>query len=332
MSAMQAGAAVVSFITAFAVLRILLSRFASLALDRPNARSLHEHPVPRTGGIAILAGAAVSLGFGGMPLWMPLGAALGLAAVSFFDDLHGIPMIARLAAHIAAAGALVWYVLSPMDPAALVLLGVAVVWITNLYNFMDGSDGLAGGMALTGFGAYGIAAFLAGDPPLATVCGCIATAAGAFLLHNFHPARIFLGDVGSIPLGFLAAALGIVGWRDDAWPLWFPVLVFGPFIGDATLTLLKRALRRERVWRAHREHYYQRLVQSGFGHRGTALVAYAVMLICAAAALAGRDQQPLTQAIIFGGASAGLATIAAWVDLRWRRHLKARAPGPRGWA
>src|SRR6185436_356022 len=106
----------------------------------------------------------------------------------------------------------------------------------------------------------------------------------------------FLGDVGSIPLGFLAGGLGLLGWRNDLWPLWFPLLVFGPFIGDATLTLVRRLLRRERVWHAHREHYYQRMVRMGFGHRGTAWTAYAVMALCAGAALVGRGQPPAMQA------------------------------------
>jgi UDP-N-acetylmuramyl pentapeptide phosphotransferase/UDP-N-acetylglucosamine-1-phosphate transferase len=265
----------------------------------------------------------VALGFGGPEYWAPLLAALGLAAVSFLDDLYGMPTAVRLAAHLAAAGAVAWYLLSPMPAAQLVVLAVAVAWITNLYNFMDGSDGLAGGMAVIGFGAYGIAAVLAGDASLAAVSFCLAASSAAFLVHNAHPARIFLGDVGSIPLGFLAGTLGLAGWRDDVWPLWFPLLVFGPFIGDATLTLVKRALRRERVWHAHRDHYYQRLVRMGFGHRRTAYIAYAAMVFCAAAALLGREQPAPLQALAFGCASLALALMAVWVDLRWRRHERA---------
>jgi UDP-N-acetylmuramyl pentapeptide phosphotransferase/UDP-N-acetylglucosamine-1-phosphate transferase len=317
---MLGGAAILSFMVAFAVLRILLSRFGRFALDEPNARSLHERPVPRTGGIALLAGAAMALFFGGLPLWAPLLAALALAAVSFLDDLHGMPTVVRLTAHLVAALAVAWYLLSPMQATSLIVLAIAVAWITNLYNFMDGSDGLAGGMAIIGFAAFGIAAALAGDTALAAVSFCLAASSAAFLVYNFHPARIFLGDVGSIPLGFLAGALGLAGWRDDVWPLWFPLLVFGPFIGDATLTLLRRAVRRERIWQAHRDHYYQRLVRMGLGHRNTAYLGYAAMGFCAAAALYGRDQSPLAQAAVFGAASVVLAIMALWVDLRWRRH------------
>jgi UDP-N-acetylmuramyl pentapeptide phosphotransferase/UDP-N-acetylglucosamine-1-phosphate transferase len=318
------GVGLISLCTAALVAYLLVTRLARFALDEPNARSLHERPVPRTGGLAVLAGTAASaLAFGGL-LWLPLGLAAALAAVSLLDDLRGMPTAVRLAAHLAAAAFLAWYVLSPIHPLELVLIVLAVAWITNLYNFMDGSDGLAGGMAVIGFAAYAIAAWQADRMPLAVTSLAIAAAALGFLVYNFHPARIFLGDVGSIPLGFLAAALGVVGWRDDAWPLWFPLLVFGPFIGDATITLLKRALRRERVWHAHREHYYQRLVRMGFGHRATALIAYAAMLLCSAAALFGREQPALVQGAVFATTSVALAVAAGWVDLRWRRFVAAQ--------
>jgi UDP-N-acetylmuramyl pentapeptide phosphotransferase/UDP-N-acetylglucosamine-1-phosphate transferase len=286
MRAMQGAAGPVSFMLAFIAVQLLLSRFARFALDRPNQRSLHAHPVPRTGGIAVLLGASAALAFGGAELWLPLGLALALAVVSFADDVKSLPVAARLAAHLAAAAVLVWYLLSPIDIWQAVLLVLGIAWLTNLYNFMDGSDGLAAGMAVIGFAAYAVAATLADQHGLATTCVCIAAASAAFLVFNFHPARIFLGDVGSIPLGFLAAALGIAGWREEVWPLWFPVAVFGPFITDATLTLARRLLRGERVWQAHRDHYYQRMVRGRLGHRGTALLAYVLMTLCAAAALA----------------------------------------------
>ena len=322
---MLAGTAILSFLATFVLLRLLLSRFGRLVLDRPNERSLHERPVPRTGGIPIVLVLAASLALGAAPLWLPLAIALGLAAVSFIDDLRGMPAVPRLLAHLTASGVVAWYVLSPIEPLELALIALAIAWITNLYNFMDGSDGLAGGMALSGFGAYAFAAWQADNAPLALVSVVLAASAAAFLLHNFHPARVFLGDVGAIPLGFLAGALGIVGWRDDVWPLWFPLLAFAPFIGDATVTLLRRLLRAERVWQAHRDHYYQRLVRMGLGHRGTAWVAYAAMLACAAAALLGRSQPPMVQAGIFFGTTLALAALAAWIDLRWARFVRGAA-------
>src|SRR5438067_89737 len=279
--------AVLSFLVSLLAGRMLLGLFGARVLDEPNEASLHARAVPRIGGVALIAGASLSLAFGAAPLRLPLALAAGLAVLSFMDDVRGLHTGLRLIAHLATAGTFVWYVMSPMHPFELLLLSLAVAWITNLYNFMDGSDGLAGGMALIGFGAYAVAAGTAEHAPLAIVDVALAAAAAGFLMLNFPPARIFLGDVGSVPLGFLAAALGLAGWRDDVWPLWFPLLVFAPFIGDATVTLLKRLARRERVWQAHREHYYQRLVRLGAGHRGTALTAYALMLVCAVAALYG---------------------------------------------
>jgi UDP-N-acetylmuramyl pentapeptide phosphotransferase/UDP-N-acetylglucosamine-1-phosphate transferase len=317
------GPGILSFVVAFVALRLLIGPFARFALDQPNERSLHERPVPRTGGIAVLAGTASAVALLQGAYWLPLALALVLAAVSLIDDLRNMPTPVRLVAHLAAAAVLVGNVLWPGHPLGVVLLIVAIAWITNLYNFMDGSDGLAGGMAVIGFGTFAMAAYAAGDVRLAAVCVALAAAAAAFLTHNFPPARIFLGDVGSIPLGFLAGALGVVGWHGGLWPLWFPVLAFGPFIGDATLTLLRRLARRERVWQAHRDHYYQRLVRMGFGHRGTALVGYAVMAACGAVALFALTQPLIIQIYAFLSAAAGLAVLAAWVDMRWSQFNRA---------
>ena len=319
---MLASAAVLAFVVAFVTVRILLGPLARVALDEPNERSLHRRPVPRTGGIGVLAGAAVGFGFGAASLWPPLAAALGLAVVSFVDDLHGLPTPVRLGAHIIAAAVLMWYLLSPMHPLEMALLVGALVWMTNLYNFMDGADGLAGGMALIGFGAYAVASWLTGAHAMAAACLGLSAASAAFLWHNVHPARVFLGDVGSIPLGFLAGALGILGWRNDLWPLWFPVVVFAPFIADASATLIKRVVRGERVWQAHRRHYYQRMVLMGLGHRGTASVLYGLMLLCAAAALLGRNQPSHVQALAFFSICGALAAGAIWVELRWRRFTR----------
>ena len=316
-------AAALSFVVCFALLFFLVRRLGHVGLDRPNDRSLHERPVPRTGGIAVVAGVASSIAFGTLQLWVPMALALALAALSFLDDLYTMRSSWRLTGHLAAACVLVWYVLSPMHPLEMVVLILAVTWITNLYNFMDGSDGLAGGMSLIGFAAYALAAWLADEIALAVAAASVAAAAGAFLFYNFHPARIFLGDVGSIPVGFLAAALGVLGWRNDAWPLWFPLVVFGPFVGDATLTLVKRVIRGERVWRAHREHYYQRMIRMGLGHRTTAWIEYATMAVCAGAALFGRQQAPGLQLAVFCAVTLGLVGIAAWVDARWARHSRA---------
>lgn len=309
---------IASFVLAFG-LSLWLSRggLAGLALDQPNYRSLHARPIPRTGGLALMAGMLIGwLLVRGAVAGLLMPALLFLMAVSFLDDLRGLSAMWRFLAHFLAAGAFVWL----YDKGGLGMVGMvaaipAMVWMTNLYNFMDGSDGLAGGMTLFGFGFYGLAAWLHGDVQFAWLNGSVAAAALAFLCFNFHPARIFLGDAGSIPLGFLAAAFGFVGWHQGDWPLWFPLLVFSPFIVDASVTLLKRLLRGEKVWQAHREHYYQRLVQMGWGHRRTACAEYALMLAAGGSAVWALGQgQPLPPVFAWTLAYA-LAMLI--IDRRW---------------
>ena len=152
----------------------------------------------------------------------------------------------------------------------------------------------------------------------------IAAAAAAFLVFNFHPARIFLGDAGAVPLGFLAAALGLIGWLQGDWTWWFPVLVFAPFIVDASVTLARRLLRRERVWRAHREHYYQKLVRLGWGHRRTALAEYALMLTTGVLALAALALPVLMQGVLLAAAAGAYLLIMVSIERAWRATIEAR--------
>jgi UDP-N-acetylmuramyl pentapeptide phosphotransferase/UDP-N-acetylglucosamine-1-phosphate transferase len=157
--------------------------------------------------------------------------------------------------------------------------------MVELYNFMDGIDGFAGGMTLVGFGGL---AFLSGFGGAYLVAGLsliVAAAALGFLLFNFPPARIFMGDVGSATLGVLAAILSLWGAQTGAFPFWAAVLVFSPFSVDATVTLARRAWRRERLWRPHTTHYYQRLVRLGWSHREVVLAEYVLMLATAASAV-----------------------------------------------
>ena len=324
------GAQVVTALTAGGIASLLLTWWMTrsawrLPQDNPNDRSLHEKPKPRSGGIAIVAGIVLGSVLELHEMTLVLGLALMLAIVSFADDWRELPAVARLAAHLAAALAFAFAGLSVDSYAAAAFIVLAIAWMTNLYNFMDGSDGLAGGMAVFGFGAYGIAAVQAGDAALAAFSACAAASAAGFLLFNFPPARIFMGDVGSIPLGFLAAALGALGWQHGAWPAWFPFLVFAPFVVDASVTLARRAWRRERVWEAHRDHYYQRLVQMGWGHRKTAIAEYALMAASAGLALAATAAPRLVQVATVAAAAVAYVSLIAAVELAWRR-FKVGAP------
>lgn len=266
-----------SFACAFVVLTALLRWQHKLPLDEPNSRSLHSTPIPRIGGLGVTPVILLLACFflaGGNTLPAILGTAILLAA-SLLDDYYGLPALPRLLLHLAVAFTLAW--LAGLSLPITFAVALAIGWMTNLYNFMDGSNGLAGGMAVIGFSGYAAGAWLAGDPGLTAFSLLIVGAALAFLCFNFGAARMFLGDAGSIPLGFLVGALGFEGVVRELWPAWFPLVMFSAFIVDATLTLLRRLLRGERVWEAHREHAYQRLIRSGWSHTKVALHAYALM-------------------------------------------------------
>lgn len=221
-----------------------------------------------------------------------------ISVLSFIDDRRGLQIGVRFGVQLLAAAILVIGSGLILLSTAVPMLGVIswewiaapitilfLVWMANLYNFMDGMDGFAGGMTAIGCGLLGFLGWQAHHPVISVIATLQSVAAAGFLAHNFPPAKIFMGDVGSVSTGFLAAALMVLGCRDGVFDLWVPIIVFSPFILDATLTLARRALRHEKVWEAHRDHYYQRLVLSGWGHRRTVLAEYGVMVLCGGFAL-----------------------------------------------
>jgi UDP-N-acetylmuramyl pentapeptide phosphotransferase/UDP-N-acetylglucosamine-1-phosphate transferase len=288
-------------------------------LDHPNERSLHTNPTPRTGGVAINAGLLLAAVMGvvfsegnGHLAWLVLAASL-VAMISFLDDIKGVSVASRFLGHVIAAGLVMTggLILPGLELPGLawswpVWAGVAfsvpfLVWMINLYNFMDGMDGFAGGMAVIGFGTLAVLAALAGHLGLFFANLAVAAAAAGFLLFNFPPARIFMGDTGSSVLGLLAGGMSLWGVVDRVFPFWAAILAFSPFIVDASVTLVRRLLRGERVWQAHKTHYYQRLVQSGWGHRKTVMVEYGLMLACGASAVLGMQVGTASQWLILVG-------------------------------
>jgi UDP-GlcNAc:undecaprenyl-phosphate/decaprenyl-phosphate GlcNAc-1-phosphate transferase len=309
---------IAAFVTMLLTLIITLNKNGTIQ-DIPNERSLHAEPIPRVGGIAIMAGILSGwiLLFQFWAWWIVL-PVLGLFGLSLVDDVRNLPARVRLFGHFTAAMIVLW----GAGVGWLWLLPVLlfIVWMTNLFNFMDGSDGLAGGMALFGFSFYGIAGLFNGNEAFAMMNFTIGAAALGFLYHNFHPARVFMGDAGSIPLGFLAAAFGVWGWQQGYWPFWFPILVFSTFVTDATFTLIKRVRRKEKISQAHRSHYYQRLVLMGWGHRNTAMAEYALMFLAGGSALWGIGLDTRGQGNLLACWGAVYLGLATWVDRRWRQH------------
>lgn len=331
-----------AFISSLAMTAALIhllrkTRIGQAFLDFPKARGLHTSAVPKVGGIAMFASVWLLAGFWWQrdAVSVIAGISLVLLAISIIDDLRPLPAALRLLVHTAAAVLLIlWWLrtfgLLPVglrdaiplvvSPLNAIVIALAIVWLTNLYNFMDGADGLAGGMSVIGFGTYAVA--LATLPnsggSLGPFAASLAGAACGFLVFNFPPAKVFLGDAGSIPLGFLAIALGLHGSLMHLWPWWFAFLIFSPFIVDASATLLRRTLRGRKPWVAHRDNYYQRLILSGWGRRRTAVAYYGLMLAAAGSALGAMHN-----------AHAG-AILLVWVItyavlllfLEWRLHEK----------
>lgn len=251
-------------------------------LDVPNERSSHTKITPRGGGMGALIGVFVGV-LTAFLLDIPLPdysffiGLLLMAVTSFADDRKSLLVSVRLAAHFLAIGIVLYHTgglqrlpfPSPLD-LELGLAGylIAAIWILsviNFFNFLDGIDGFAGSQAMVAGIAY--CAVMWGDST-AIVSACIALGVLGFLFYNWHPAKIFMGDVGSVSLGFAFATLpfyahsqngaeGIV--YSTAIFLWF-------FLADGAFTLIRRALNKEKLWEAHRSHLYQRLNKSGWAH------------------------------------------------------------------
>ncbi|MHA1546822.1 MAG: MraY family glycosyltransferase, partial [Alphaproteobacteria bacterium] len=268
-----------SFAATLVATRIALAVLAAKGvLDRPNERSSHARPTPRGGGIAVIAVLAVAWGVvsAGAPGSFSSGTivvvALGLALVSWRDDLGGLGIGVRLGSQIGAIvlvfslapepGGLFAGVLPPV--LDLVATGLAWLWFINLYNFMDGIDAITGtqtasiGAGLVALAGVGLASFALGQLGAALIGVSL-----GFLVWNWPPARIFLGDVGSVPLGFLVGWLLIQLAGEGAWAA--AVILPLYYLGDATLTLVRRIMAKKPFWRAHREHFYQRAAAAS-GH------------------------------------------------------------------
>ncbi len=298
---------------------------AHSVIDLPNERSSHVAATPRGGGLAIVA--VVLAGLIGLTaievVPVEVGVALGgggvvVAIAGWLDDRRRVQAGGRFAAHLLAAAWTVWWlggmpslVLGPatisLGLAGAVLAGLAIAWAINLYNFMDGIDGLAAGEALL-VGLIGTGLLASRSPSLAALSALVAGSAAGFLPWNWSPARIFLGDVGSGFLGYFFGALALASERSGALPAVIWVLLLGVFFVDATVTLVIRMIRRERWYSAHRSHAYQRGVQSGWTHRQVAVGALIITSVLGGLAwLAEIDPRYLPGSLVL--AAVGLAAV-----------------------
>jgi UDP-N-acetylmuramyl pentapeptide phosphotransferase/UDP-N-acetylglucosamine-1-phosphate transferase len=288
-------AAIVTFLACFPVIRFLNRR---AILDHPGERSSHEIPTPRGGGIALVAVLVVGLtAFAGIMadrnLAVLAGGVLLLAVVSFTDDLHPLPQGIRFCVHLISAAILLLNLETPgevplginQDRRLLLLLWYGGLWLylvgySNAFNFMDGINGLAAVQTIvSGLGVVIVASIVAPKALFAPALAgaLLAGVACGFLPHNFPRARVFLGDVGSVPLGFVSAALAVTLAQEAGWWLIVPLaLLHANYILDTSITFCRRVLRGDKWYLPHREHFYQRLVRSGKTH--TAVTTWELLL------------------------------------------------------
>ncbi len=305
-------------------------------LDEPNGRSLHQHPTPRTGGVAVLFSVAVALIVNVaanlradvMPPLVWLAVAL-LALIGLLDDRRSLPVRVRLPVQMLAFALMLYGLREHLQhwwPLwALPVLWLAGLWFLNLYNFMDGMDGFAGSMTVVGAAALAVHAYLQHHAAVWPAL-LLMFAASGFLLFNWPKAKIFLGDAGAYGISALLFALLLLLCSDAVITLAQALLIFLPFWADATVTLLKRAWRRERIWEAHRTHYYQRAVQAGMPVNLVLRFELADMLLMAGLSVLLIQQPVWLHWLALALALAAHVSVFRWLSLRWRADATSATP------
>jgi Fuc2NAc and GlcNAc transferase len=272
--------------------RFVLFAMEQRLLDIPNGRSSHRHVTPRGGGVSfviVFLGATLALQLLGRLPWLTVGGFLSgsaIALIGYLDDRRGLPIRTRLVVHLlTSVAAVACFLCIPLKAytshSILVWVGLfaavlLMTWLINLFNFMDGIDGLAGSEAvIVAAASCLIVTMRAGFTDVALLYGVLAVAASGFLIWNWHPARIFMGDAGSCFLGYSLGALSLFAVSKHEISPWSALILVGVFVIDATMTLLKRMRRGERWYKPHRLHAFQHASKI-FGHRNVVLAVIGV--------------------------------------------------------
>jgi UDP-GlcNAc:undecaprenyl-phosphate GlcNAc-1-phosphate transferase len=310
-------------------------------LDVPNERSSHTRPIPRGGGLPIVFVTLLGVIFYWLrhldwawPALLAYGTGAGLiSAVSWLDDLYSLPTYIRFTTHsLGAILAMVsfgyWHTITVPLCGQLHLgwlgLPVTFLWIvglTNAYNFMDGIDGIAGGQAVVAGVSWALLGWQAGLFPVAAMGMFLAASSLGFLAHNWPPARIFMGDVGSAFLGYSFAILAVIAAQSDSRLAIAGVLLVGAFVFDTVFTFLRRLRAGEDVFAAHRSHLYQRLVIIGYSHRSVTLLYIGLALVFAVLILSWTTRVRWADAVLLIAVFALCFALWCWVIWQERKHF-----------
>lgn len=294
--------------------------------DVPTERSSHKIPTPRAGGVGfvIISIVAFSIYFAWMGILatdtyvVMLLTLTAIACLGWFDDRNNLSQTIRLSIQLLAAVSVIFFI-EGLDTFFLpyisnISLGIfspvlGLLWImgaTNIYNFMDGVDGIASVQALTASTGWMIIANLWNEPILFTVNLIVFATVAAFLMYNWSPAKIFMGDVGSVFLGFFFAMMPFLAatLADDrviGFTLWIGAILLWPFLFDGTYTLVRRLIKGENIFQAHRSHLYQRLNIAGWSHDIISILYLAFSLVCIIFALIFIHESNEIQIVIIAG-------------------------------
>ncbi len=301
---------------------VLMIKFALKynIMDIPGQRSSHVHPTPRGGGIAIYISFVLMLFFlrnyaENNFLWCLFFGVTIISGIGLIDDIKKLPIKIRFSVQIIASSIPILYgfKLNEIELPALgtINLGILsipitlvwILWMTNLYNFMDGIDGITASEATVVSFFLFLLSLITKNHFLLLMSLIIIGSSLGFLIHNFPPAKIFMGDVGSSSLGYIFAILAIFASQNEKHyiPFFIFLLLSGTFIFDATVTLIRRIVKGERWFEAHRSHYYQRLVIAGYTHKQVTLLECGVSVLLGIVGIIYLSASEITRILIIVG-------------------------------
>ncbi len=247
--------------------------------DIPNKRSSHSKPILKVGGLIIF----LNFYFLSILLisYSPINQVLLLSTliflISLLDDFFDISIYLRLFVHFITCGLLIFLLDFDFFLVSIFFL-ISLIWITNLYNFMDGINGLSAFMLIFGFLPLGYISYTHGDFELSGNIFLLVFLIIPFLYFNFIKNKIFLGDAGAVTIGFIAGGVGLYGWKFGYWPIWFPTILFSIFGADATLTLILRVVYKKNPLMPHKTYFFHKLIDLGF-EKNVISIFYAIAMI-----------------------------------------------------